>query len=117
MELQKLRYGESSAEVASTFNVIGLICDQKGDSCMASKKLQEALVMRRGILGDNHLDVSVTLTYHGTIFYRKNMFSTAMQLFIESLLIRRSKLGKDHLDVNFTLYNLGLSLLVVSFCL
>ncbi len=52
-------------------NIIGLIYDQKGDSNMALKQLQEALAMRRNVLGDGHLDVSATLTYLGTIFYRK----------------------------------------------
>jgi tetratricopeptide (TPR) repeat protein len=66
------------------------------------------LVLRRNILGDDHLEVSATLTHLGTIFYRKNMISTAMQLFDESLRIRRTKLGNNHRDVSFTLYNLGL---------
>merc|ERR1711865_1200570 len=71
IKLQRIRYGESSVEVASTLNLIGLIYDQMGDSTMAVKVLQKVLVMKRNVLGEDHLDVSSTLTYLGTILYRK----------------------------------------------
>jgi tetratricopeptide (TPR) repeat protein len=75
---------------------------------MALKCLQEALVIRRSVLGDDHLDVSATLTYLGTIFYRRSGTSMALQLFNESLRIRIDHHGTLHRDVSFTLYNISL---------
>ena len=60
--LEKVRPGDVSFEVTRALNFIGLIHDQMDDTRSAVKVLQEALVMRRTILGDDHLEVSATLT-------------------------------------------------------
>ena len=95
-------------DVASTLSTLGLIHDQRGDTCKSLHFLQDALFMRRRLLGCDHLDVSATLVYLGTILYRKSIFSTALELFSESLRIRQSTLGKVHRDVAFVLYNIAL---------
>lgn len=87
MELQINRFGETSAEVARSLNVIGLIYDQKGHTVNAVKKLDLALAMRRNILGEDHLDVAATLTHLGTVRYRQNNITAAKELFAKSLKI------------------------------
>jgi len=94
--------------VASTLSTIGLIHDQRGDTCLSLHYLQDALLMRRRLVGSEHLDVSATLVYIGTILYRKSVSSVAMELFSESLRIRKAALGDDHRDVAFVLYNIAL---------
>jgi len=96
------------ADVASTLSTIGLIHDQRGDTCLSLHYLQDALLMRRRLLGNGHLNVSVTLVYIDTIFYRKSVFSVAIELFSESFQIRKTVLGNYHRDVAFVLYNIAL---------
>lgn len=100
--------GADHADVASTLSTVGLIHDQRGDMCLSLRYLQDALLMRRRLLGNDHLDVAATLVYIGTILYRKSVFSVAIELFAESLRIRRAALGRDHRDVAFVLYNIAL---------
>ena len=59
------------ADVALTLSTIGLIHDQRGDTGLSLHYLQDALLMRRRLLGNYHLDDSATLEYIGTILYRK----------------------------------------------
>lgn len=111
--LQKKHAGADNSEVASTLNTIGLINDQRGDSCMSLHYLQDALAMRRRLAaaGGNDqaiLDVAATLVYIGTILFRRSLFPAAIELFSESLGLRQKILGKDHRDTAFVLYNIAL---------
>lgn len=116
--LKKKHAGADNADVASTLNTIGLIHDQRGDSCLSLHYLQDALMMRRRLMvnGNNSndiceqrsLDVAATLVYIGTILYRKSLFPVAIELYTESLAIRQKILGKDHRDTAFVLYNIAL---------
>jgi tetratricopeptide (TPR) repeat protein len=108
MQLQNNNFGEASVEVASSLNAIGWLYEQSGQSRVALRLLQEALVMCRTILGDNQLDVAASLTDVGTLFCRNNMFHDAFEVLAESLQARREQLGCDHRDVSFTMYNMGL---------
>jgi tetratricopeptide (TPR) repeat protein len=50
MQLQNNNFGEASVEVASSLNAIGWLYEQSGQSRVALRLLQEALVMCRTIL-------------------------------------------------------------------
>ena len=100
--------GKQNVEIATTLHVIGLTYDKKGDTEAALRFLQEALLMRRFVLGEDHIDVTPTLTTIGIIFSRINKHSLGMDLLQESLHIRAAKLGKENRDVAFTLYNIAL---------
>jgi tetratricopeptide (TPR) repeat protein len=120
--LRKKHKREDNAEVASTLNTIGLIHDQRGDTCVSLHYLQDALLMRRRLLLNNNddeekdsdatdqkkLDVAETLVYVGTTLYRKSVFSVAIELFTEALQLREKVLGKDHRGTAFVLYNIAL---------
>ena len=62
LDILKKKYDEKDhIDVALTLNTIGLIRDQRGDTCLSLYYLQDAPLMRRRLLGNDHLDVSVTL--------------------------------------------------------
>ncbi|KAL3805648.1 hypothetical protein HJC23_005892 [Cyclotella cryptica] len=116
--LRRKYYGVDNSDVASTLNTLGLIHDQRGDTCLSLHFLQDALLMRRRLMGNNvedravheqrSLDVAATLVYIGTILYRKSLFPMAIELYTESLQIRQKILGKDHRDTAFVMYNIAL---------
>jgi tetratricopeptide (TPR) repeat protein len=110
LEIQRNRAGEGkqNAEIATSLHIIGMTYEKKGDPEGALRFLQEALIMRRFVLGENHIEVTSTLTMIGMIFLRTNKLSLAMDLLQQSLLIRERKLGKENRDVAFTLYNIAL---------
>jgi hypothetical protein len=48
LEILKKKHDRTdNAEVSSTLNTLGLINDQKGDTCFGLKYLRDALEMRR----------------------------------------------------------------------
>jgi tetratricopeptide (TPR) repeat protein len=116
--LKRKHAGTDNPDVASTLNTIGLIHDQKGDTCVSLHYLQDALMMRRRLMlkaenereecDQRSLDVAATLVYIGTILYRKSLFPVAIELYTESLAIRQKILGKDHRDTAFVMYNIAL---------
>ncbi|KAL7486343.1 hypothetical protein ACHAW6_015561 [Cyclotella cf. meneghiniana] len=119
LEILRRKYnGVDNPDVASTLNTLGLIHDQRGDTCLSLHFLQDALMMRRRLMGNNvedsgvreqrSLDVAATLVYVGTILYRKSLFPMAIELYTESLQIRQKILGKDNRDTAFVLYNIAL---------
>jgi len=51
LEILKKKHDRTdNAEVSSTLNTLGLINDQKGDTCFGLKYLRDALEMRRWLL-------------------------------------------------------------------
>lgn len=97
-----------SAEMAATLQIIGMTYDKKGETQKSLKYLQEALVMKRNFLGDEHIDVTPTMTAIATILARSNKLKLAMNLFKDAYQIRKKQLGYLHRDVAFTLYHIAL---------
>ncbi|KAL7472768.1 hypothetical protein ACHAXS_013163 [Conticribra weissflogii] len=87
LEILKKKY-ENHVDIASTLNTIGLIHDQRGDACLSLRYLQEALIMRRKLLGDDHIDVSATLL--GEVNKAAGDLEEALKCFQKSLDIERS---------------------------
>jgi tetratricopeptide (TPR) repeat protein len=69
--------------------------------------LQEALLTRRQLLGNDHPDVAATLTLLGQALHAKGDFAGAARAHEEALAIRRRVLPPDHLDVATSLTDLG----------
>jgi tetratricopeptide (TPR) repeat protein len=108
IQRKKAGKGNQNADIATTLHVIGLSYERKGDAEAALRYLQEALLMRRFVLGEDHIDVTPTLTTIGIMFSRTNKFSLGLDLLQESLRIRIAKLGNENRDVAFTMYNIAL---------
>jgi len=110
LDIQRNQFGldAQNAEIAITLHVLGLTYEKKGSTENALKHLQDALWMRRVVLGDDHLDLTPTLTSIGIIFSRGNKLNLAIDLLGESLRIRKANLGENNRDVAFTLYNIAL---------
>lgn len=73
----------------------------------AAALLQEALAMRRAILGPEHLDVAETLHYLGVIQAELRDHKGALATLREALRIREAALGPDALPVAETLLRIG----------
>jgi tetratricopeptide (TPR) repeat protein len=109
LTLQVTVYGATSAPVASVLHTLGWMHDQEGDTHLALQYLQDALVMRRTVLGDVHEHVAASLASIGTILSRQDdMMSQALAVFGECQRIRIAVLGTNHRSVALATYNMGL---------
>ena len=62
----------------------------------AEPLLQQALAMRKQLLGETHPDVASSLFDLGTLCYKQNRYREVLALLLQAQPIYRSQLGPDH---------------------
>jgi hypothetical protein len=79
-----------------------------GDARAALRLVQQALEVRKELLGAGHADVATSL--HWLAFLSKNsgQLERAFELYLQALALRARILGADHPDYAITLNNLGM---------
>jgi eukaryotic-like serine/threonine-protein kinase len=105
------RQGPESAWMAQSLNDLGGVLRDKGDLAAAAPLLEEALAMRRRLLGPEHKDVAETLHHLSELYDIRGDRGRFEPLTREALAIRRKALGDDHRDTLSSLNNLGVFLL------
>jgi tetratricopeptide (TPR) repeat protein len=76
-------------------------CGQLSD---ARVHFEEALRIKRQILGNKHQSTAQTLHNIGNVLHEQNESVLALKHYQEALSIRKSCLGDDHLEVAYTLH-------------
>ena len=79
--------------LARTLNDVGALQLDMGDYANGQRNLEEALGMRRKLLGE-HGDVAVTLVELGRVYQDQGLHERAEPLLRESLVMRRKVLGE-----------------------
>jgi eukaryotic-like serine/threonine-protein kinase len=98
--------GPSSARVAQGLNDLGVqMRDENWDRSVAL--LNEALAMRRQVLGHEHPKVAVTLVELSRTYVDHGLTAEAEPLLREALAIRRKALGNGHRETGVSLNDLG----------
>jgi tetratricopeptide (TPR) repeat protein len=85
-----------SARLGSTMTEFGVLIRDRGDPVAATAILEEALAMRRRVLGTVDKDVAVTLVELGRAFEDRGMYDRAEPLLREALAIRQQVFGDEH---------------------
>ena len=81
---------------------------KEGDLVAAASDYQEALKIRRKILGEEHPDVATSLQVVAGIFREQGRYSEAEEMLQESLMTQTQLLGEEHPNVADILDSLGL---------
>src|SRR5262249_52409579 len=92
---------------AQMLDVIGRIRHQLGDFAGARVALDEALAVRRRILGENHGDVATTMIMLASVLPRSDTDTSGLALLRRALAIRRSRYGNDDPRTADALYALA----------
>jgi tetratricopeptide (TPR) repeat protein len=85
--------GIENAQMAQSLNDLGVQVATKADYASAAVLLEQALAMRRKVLGPGHPQVAVTLVELGRVRSDQGDVDRAEPLFREALAIRRRALG------------------------
>jgi tetratricopeptide (TPR) repeat protein len=80
---------------------------QQGKHAEATPLAEQALAIRKRILGDRHLDVATSLNNLAALYDDQGRYAEAEPLYQRSLQIRETQLGKNHPDVATSLNNLA----------
>jgi eukaryotic-like serine/threonine-protein kinase len=99
--------GADRVDVAQTLHDLGTVLADKGDYTAAAPRLEQALAMRRRLLGYDHADVAVTLSELGRVYQDLGFNHRAEPLQREALRIRRTVLGEDHRETAVSLSDLA----------
>lgn len=92
---------------AKLMGTIGRLYESIGLYDRAQPLLEEALKLRRQVLGKEHQEVAESLEQLGSLLVNRGSFTEAEPLLKEALAMRRKLLGEDHNDVAESLDSLG----------
>ncbi len=92
---------------ARLMDTIGSVYRKLGFYEPATRLLQEALEIRRDLLGEEHVDVAASLNNLAGLYWSQGDFDRVEPLFREALTIRERILGPVHPEVARSLNNLG----------
>eukprot|EP00970_Alexandrium_tamarense_P019939 scaffold14644_cov310-Alexandrium_tamarense.AAC.1 len=98
---------DDGAEVATVLNNIGRVYFDSGDLEKAKGYYQQALSIRRKVLGNDHLDVSATSFNAGQTYHKLNILPEALSNYQEFHRITTSLMGSNHRDVVIVLKHIG----------
>ena len=79
-----------------------------GDHKKAEPLYQQALEIRRQVLGEKHPDFAQSLNNLASLYYAQRLYAKAEPLYRQALEICRKELGEKHPDLVITLNNLAL---------
>ncbi len=99
-----------SRELARSLNDLGVAQRQKADWDAARATLEEALAMRRQVLGQGHPEVAVTESELGRVLFDQGRLGEAEAHFRSALAIRRKALGPADHETATSMSDLGLLL-------
>ncbi len=94
--------------IATALATLAWALDGKGEFGSADSVYQEALAIRRRILGDSHPHTAILLNNLGSMRQKEGRLSEARTLHEEALALRRGIFGNDHQDVAASLNNLAI---------
>ena len=88
-------------------NDLGVLLSERATTRHAARNLEQALSMRRKLLGPEHADVAITLVELGRVYQDQGFNERAEPLQREALAIRRKVLGDEHRETATSLSDLA----------
>jgi non-specific serine/threonine protein kinase/serine/threonine-protein kinase len=92
---------------ARLMDTIGEVYTNLGLYGRATPMLENALAIRRRVLGNEHVEVAGSLDHLGSLDFLNGDWVTAERLMRQGLAMRRKLLGSEHLEVAQSLSGLG----------
>ena len=104
----RIACGHENVYAASVLHCMGMLCasSQKSDD-HALTYFNEALTIRRNILGANDSSVAESLYCSASVLARLNRYESSMERYHEALRIQMSAFGQGSKEVAFTLAGMG----------
>ena len=94
-------------EAPRLLNNVGQYLQERGLYSEAESLLQQALTIRKRVLGSNHPDVAQSLNDLAWLYNAQGKYVQAEPFFLHALAIRVQVLGPNHPDVTQSLHNLA----------
>ena len=92
------KFAQSYPELATSLNNLGELYSSTERYSEAEPLYQQALELKKRLLGDNHPDVAIILNNLAALYGSTRRYSEAEPLYQQALAIREQILGVDHPD-------------------
>ena len=102
-----LETSDPSEDYASSLAWLAALYYSQGRYEQAEPLYEQALGLRRKLLGEDHPDVTASLNNLARLSYSQGRYEQAEPLYEQALALRRQLLGEDHPDVTASLNNLA----------
>lgn len=102
--------GGDEALQAGLLNVKGMLAHRRGQEEEAARHLQQALTIRKRLLGPEHPEVAAVINNIALVKQRQERHDEAQALYLEALRITEQALGPEHPALAGCHYNLGLTM-------
>jgi len=90
------KYGEDHADVATSYNRIGLAYSRFGNRKKALEYYNKSLEIRKNVLGEENANTATSYNNVGLIHYKLTEYEKALEYQNKALEIRRKVLGENH---------------------
>lgn len=96
------------SEASDLLNKAGTYLIERGQYSDAEPLLMHALLIRRRLLGEDHLDIARTLNNLASLYRRQGKYDEAEPFYRQALTIREKLLGTEHPETARSLNNLAI---------
>ncbi|MCK4665039.1 MAG: CHAT domain-containing protein, partial [Bacteroidales bacterium] len=107
LEIFKELLGEKHTTVASSYNNIGLVYDDKSEYDKSLEYHFKSLEIKKELLGEKHTDVASSYANIGNVYTDKSEYDKALEYYFKSLEIIKELLGEKHTNVALSYNNIG----------
>ncbi len=94
--LRTIYHGENHKNVASCYNLLGVICKNEKKYEEGIQYHQKALTIRKEVLGDNHIDTAISYKNIGSMYFDQEDFIQAIVYFKKALDVFIKAVGPNH---------------------
>ncbi|XP_078345306.1 uncharacterized protein LOC144630816 [Oculina patagonica] len=108
LNIKKNIYGEEHADVAVSYNNLGLVYRKLGQYNEAKEYQEKGLVIRKKIYGEEHAAVATSYNNLGVVYQDLGQYNEAKEYQEKGLVIRKKIYGEEHSAVATSYNNLGL---------
>ena len=109
LAIQRNIFGESHADVATSYNDLGAVYMDIGEYNQAKELHAKALMIRKKIFGEEHAHVATSYSHLGEVYRNIGECNEAKELYEKALIINKTVFGEEHPDVAASYSNLGLA--------
>ena len=104
LEIREKVLDKEHPDIATSYNNIGSVYDDKGDYDKALEYYFKALEIREKVLGKEHPDIATLYNNIGFVYGTKGDYDKALEYHLKALAIKEKVLGEEH-PSTATLYN------------
>ena len=105
--IRKKIFGEEHADVATSYNNLGIVYRNLGQYNEAKEHYEKAVIIRKKIFGEEHAAVATTYNNLGIVYQDLGQYNEAKEHYEKAVIINKKIFGEEHAAVATSYNNLG----------